>query len=196
MGTRRAFGAAFGVLILLATPGGRALAGGPSDLSGRWKLNRDLSDDPREKMREAGRGGGPTRGVRGGFGGGRRGRFGGAREAPEGDEDRRLPFDPEAVETLSIVHHDRELRITDAVGREHALFTDGRKTQEERSAGTVKMRAEWRDGHVVVTSVPEHGPKIVETYAVTADGSAMTVTTKIENRGRAFEYRRVYDAVR
>ena len=58
------------------------------------------------------------------------------------------------------------------------------------------MRAEWKDGHVVVTSAPEHGPKIVETYAVTADGSALTVTTKIENRGRSFEYRRVYDPVK
>jgi hypothetical protein len=58
------------------------------------------------------------------------------------------------------------------------------------------MHAEWKDGHVVVTSALEHGPKIVETYAVTADGSALTITTKIENRGRSFEYRRVYDAVR
>jgi hypothetical protein len=198
MATGRAFAAAFGALIVLATAGGRALAGGPSDLSGRWKLNHDLSDDPREKMREAGgrRGGAGPRGGHGGFGGRRGGRFGGGREAPEGDADRETSFDPEAIETLSIVHHDRELRITDGVGREHALVTDGRKVEEERSAGTVKMRAEWKDGHVVVTTAPEHGPKIVETYAVAADGSALTVTTKIEGRGRAFEYRRVYHAVR
>ena len=196
MGHARAFGAVFGALILLAAPGGRAVAGGPSDLSGRWKLNHDLSEDPGERMREAGRGGSAPRGGRGGYGGGRRGRFGGGRAAPEGEESPRPSFDPESVETLSIVHHDPELKIIDAFGREHALSTDGRKVEEERSAGTVKMRAEWKDGHVVVTSAPEHGPKIVETYAVTADGSALTVTTKIENRGRSFEYRRVYDAVR
>lgn len=199
MATGRAFGAAFGALIVLATAGGWVLAGGPSDLSGRWKLNHDLSDDPREKMREAPgrRGGAGPRGGRGGFGGRRGGRFGGGREVPEGDAERQqTSFDPAALETLSIVHYDPALRITDGIGREHALVTDGRKVEEERSAGTVKMRAEWKDGHVVVTTAPDHGPKIVETYAVTADGSVLTVTTKIESRGRGFEYRRVYDAVR
>jgi hypothetical protein len=196
MSRRFTFGLAVAALILLAAPGGRALAAGPSDLSGRWKLNHDLSDDPREKMRESGEEGGSRRGGRAGFGGGRHGRFGGPRKTPEGDASRRPSFDPEALETLSIVHHDRELRITDAAGREHALFTDGRKIEEERSEGTVKMRAEWKDGHIVVTTTPERGPKTVETYAVAADGSVLTVTTKIEGRGRGFEYRRVYDAVR
>jgi hypothetical protein len=159
-------------------------------------LNHDLSEDPRERMREAGPERYAPRGGRRRFGGGGRGRSGGAREAPEGDERGRPSFDPEAVETLTIVHHDPRLQITDAAGRHHELSTDGRKIEEERSEGTVKMHAEWKDGHVVVTTVKEHGSRIVETYAVAADGSVLTVTTKIEGLGRGFEYRRVYDAVK
>ena len=94
------------------------------------------------------------------------------------------------------MHRDPELRITDGLGRERVLYTDGRKIEEERSAGTMKIRAKWKDGRVVVATTPEHGPKIKETYAVTADGSSMTVTTTIEGRGRDLEFRRVYDAVK
>ena len=99
-------------------------------------------------------------------------------------------------ETLAIVHRDPELRITDGFGREHMLYTDDRRIEEERSAGTVKIRAKWKDGHVVVTTTPEHGSKIIETYAVTADGSILTVTTAIEGRGREISFRRVYDPVK
>ena len=163
-------------------------------------MNRDLSDDPREKMREAreasggGSRGGGFRGHRGGGGGGGfhgRRRDGDAEGGTGDSEDLTRAF-----ETLSIVHRDPELRITDAAGHEHVLYTDDRKIEEERSAGTAKIRARWKDGHVVVTTTPEHGSKIVETYAVTADGSVLTVTTAIEGRGREIEFRRVYDPVR
>lgn len=189
-----------GVLIFLPIVGLALPADVRGNLSGTWKLNRDLSDDPQQKMREAresGSGGG-TRGG-GGFGGhhGGGGRGGGFRGRPRGQEGEGGSGDAEvatqAFETLSIVHRDPELRITDGVGREHVLSTDDRKIEEERSAGTVKMRARWKDGHVLVTTTPEHGPTLTETYAVAADGSVLTVTTKVEGRGRSFEFRRVYD---
>src|SRR5205814_726076 len=123
-----------------------------------------------------GSGGGGFRGRRGGGGfGGRHGR-----PAEGSGESADLSQDPRAFDLLSIVHHDPELKITDGLGREHVLYTDGRKIEEERSAGTMKIRAKWKDGRVVVATTPDHGPKITETYAVTADGSSMTVTTKIE----------------
>jgi hypothetical protein len=188
-----------GILIFLPIVGLALPANLRGNLSGTWKLNRDLSDDPREKMREAREsgGGGGARGG-GGFGGHRGGGRGG------GFRGRRRDAEPEggsgdvedvtrAFETLSIVHRDPELRITDGIGREHVLSTDDRRIEEERSAGTVKIRARWKDGHVVVTTTPEHGPTLTETYAVTADGSVLTVTTKVEGRGRTFEFRRVYD---
>lgn len=165
------------------------------NLTGTWGLNHDLSDDP-QRVREGGaRGGG--RGGRGGFGGRRGGGFGGRRGRPEETDDGAPPsLDPEALEKLTIVHRDPELRITDGLGREHVLFTDGRKVEEERSAGTVKIRTDWKDGHVVVTTTPKRGPKITEAYGIAADGSVLTVTTQVEGRGRNLELRRVYDAVR
>jgi hypothetical protein len=177
------------------------LAIGPGDLSGNWKLDRERSDDPAQKLRESGGssqrgsgGGGGSRGRRGGGGfGGHRGR-----PADEGEDNGRtdLSQDSRAFDQLTIVHRDPQLRITDGLGREHVLYTDGRKVEEERSAGTTKIRAKWKDGRVVVSTTPEHGAKITETYAVTADSSALTVTTKVEGRGRKIEFRRVYDAVK
>ena len=200
MRKRATFQSGIGFLILLATFAPRARASGPGNLSGTWKLNHELSDDPREKMREARESGGGT-GRGGGFRGHRGG--GGARgfhgRRPEGEAESRSGDSEDmtrAFETLSIVHRDPELQITDATGHEHVLFTDDRKIEEERSAGTAKIRARWKDGHVVVTTTPEHGSKIVETYAVTADGSVLTVMTAIEGRGREIEFRRVYDPVR
>ena len=78
---------------------------------------------------------------------------------------------------------------------EPAIRADVRATSA-RCYLTAKVRARWKDGHVVVTTTPEHGSKIVETYAVTADGSILTVTTAIEGRGREIAFRRVYDPVK
>jgi hypothetical protein len=181
------------VLLLLprASP-----AFGAGDLSGTWKLDRERSDDPAQKFRE---GGGPSRrggGFRGGRGGGFGGRRGRSPDDGEGTGGSEFLEGGRAFDLLSIVHRDPELGITDGVGREHVLYTDGRKVEEERSSGTTKVRARWKEGHVVVATTPEHGPKITETYAVTADGSSLTVTTRVEGRGRDIEFRRVYDAVK
>ncbi|HLN81188.1 MAG TPA: hypothetical protein VK392_08350 [Thermoanaerobaculia bacterium] len=165
------------------------------NLTGTWRLNHDLSDNP-ERMREGGPAGG-TRGGQGGFGRRRGGGFGGHRGRREEVDDGAPPaLDPEALEKLTIVHRDPEFRITDGLGRQHVLFTDGRKVEEERSAGTVKIRTDWKDGHVVVTTTPKRGPRITEAYGVAADGSVLTVTTRVQGRGPSLELRRVYDAVR
>ena len=196
----RIFAAATIAATLLSLP--RAgLAKGPGDLSGTWKLDRDRSDDPAQKLRE----GGGSRQGSGGGGGGFRGRrggggFGGHRGRPaDGGEDNGgtdFSQDSRAFDLLAIVHRDPELRITDGLGREHVLYTDGRKIEEERSSGTTKIRAKWKDGRIVVATTPEHGAKITETYAVTADDSSLTVTTRVEGRGREIEFRRVYVAVK
>jgi hypothetical protein len=176
-----------------------AAGGGLANLTGTWKLNKDLSDDPRQKMKEAqdsgGSGGGGLGRHRGGFGGRRRGS-----DTDTGAESPRssLEENASALQLLKIQHQEPQLVIEDGIGRQHKLFTDGRKVEEERSqGGTTEMRAVWKDARIVVTTEPEKGPKITETYAVAADGSQLTVTSKIEGRrGRAIEIRRVYDAVK
>jgi len=172
----------------------------PGNLSGTWKLNREASDDPRKKMeevqvQEGGSGGGSGGGWSGGHGhrGGHRGSGGQSSDgSTPGLTDRAAVW-----QTLQIEHADPQLIIRDGAGQEHILFTDGRKTEEERSfGGTTKIKARWKDGHVVVEIEPERGSSYTETYSVTADHKQLTVTTRFKGRGSRgdVEIKRVYDA--
>jgi hypothetical protein len=177
------------------------------DLSGTWKLDREASDDPENVMKEAGpfegggggggwHGGGLGRGHgHGGAGGG--GWHGGG---PGESGERSQPDWSDwfaALETLQIQDREPMLTITDASGRERVVYADGRKTEEEHShGGTTTVRASWKDGHLQVVSTPETGPKVTEAYAISADGSQLTVTTKIEGRRSPITIQRVYDSVR
>ena len=172
------------------------------DYSGEWKLNRELSDDPAQAMKQMRGGGTGSSGGwhgagHGGRGGG--GRHGGGGAPGEGSSDSGASESNAfaALETLSIRHSEPQITIVDAVGREHHLTTDGKKVEEERShGGTTKVAATWKDGHLEIVSVPERGPKWTETYAIAADHSQLTVTTKIEgSRGGTATIRRVYDAM-
>ena len=177
------------------------------NLSGTWQLDKDASDDAQKAMKEARAaesrgGGGGMAGGRGGHGGGMGGggAMGGGR-GNRGDSGSQSSSGNGdwfgALDTLVIQHAEPSLTITDAAGRVHSLYTDGRKTEEERShGGTTTVTATWKDGHVEVVSRPQNGSKITETYSITADRSQLTVVTKIEGaRGPAFTIRRVYDAV-
>ena len=172
-------------LTLLASLGFSAPTG---NLSGRWILNTDLSDDPLQKREEAiaRKGGVPPSGGPGS----RRGN-----SPPEGRRPDTEGFF-ESFGFLEIDHQDPKLLITDAVGREHTLFTDNRKTEEERSGGTARLRTKWEDGRVVVRTTPAHGPSFTETYLGSADGQQLTVVMEIEGRGSMpdITIRRVYDA--
>jgi hypothetical protein len=168
------------------------------DYSGVWKLNRELSDDPAQAMKEmrgSGRSG-PSGGWHGHGRGG--GRHGGGGSPGEGGSDSAASESPAfaALETLTIRHSEPEITVVDAVGHEHRMTTDGKKVEEERShGGTTKVAAAWKEGHLEVVSVPERGPRWTETYSITADRSQLTVTTKIDgSRGGTATIRRVYDA--
>ena len=186
-----------------------AYSGGLPDLSGTWKLNTAQSDDPQQKFKEGGSSSGgsdsgdsgqsapPSGGGYGGggWGGHHGGHGGGHRRGGGGGDSGQGPAALEGRETLVIKHADPQLAITDAAGRERVLYTDGRKIEEERSyGGTTKVQAIWKDGHVEVTSQSEKGPKITQSYAVSADGSQLTVTTQIDGR-RKVTIHSVYDAV-
>ena len=173
------------------------------DLSGTWRLNREQSDDPQKKWQESGGGSDegdsdappPSGGYRGHMGGGHGGGHGGWRRGGGGREGGGTPS-LEGRERLTIRHAEPQLSVVDADGRERILYTDGRKVEEEHSrGGTTKVRTVWKDGHIVVTSDPERGPKVVETYAMTADRSQLTITTTLEGR-RKLTWKSVYDAVR
>ena len=191
------------------------------NLSGTWQLDRDASDDPKKVMEEAraaapggggsggggghggghGHGGGGGSGGMGGMGssGGSGGRHGSG--SGSGNEPGAPGPDPEmlaALETLTISHAEPKLTITDASGHERVVFTDGRPIEEERShGGKIKVEAQWKDGHIEIVSKPETGAKVTESLSITADGSHLTVTTKLEGgRAGTIRIRRIYDAVK
>jgi hypothetical protein len=210
---RAAIVLAFGIRIALTPsvaagtlPGGVMVPAGapPSasaplpDYSGVWKLNRELSDDPAQAMKEwHGSSGGGSGSSGGWHGHGRGRRGGGGGNSGDAESGAGEPSAFAALETLTIRHSEPSITIVDAAGREHSLTTDGKTFEEERShGGTTKVAATWRDGHLEIVSAPERGPRWTETYAITADRSQLTVTTKIEgSRGGAATIRRVYDAV-
>jgi hypothetical protein len=175
------------------------------DFSGTWKLNADLSEDPREKMRDArgssggrgGGGGGFGGGGRGGLGGGGMGggghRGGGDSGDGGGDGATRLGETLAAQKVLTISHKDPELVIRDLNGRSRTFFTDARKLEEERAEGTAKIQTKWKDRTVVV--VTKVGSReTTETFERAADGSHLFLTTKIDGGRAPLSFRRVYDA--
>ncbi len=140
------------------------------DLSGKWELNVELSDNPSRSLRGQG---GPGRG---------------APESPEADL-----F--EGFETLMIEHREPRLAITDAAGRTRVVFTDGRKVEETRSSGGKrKVSAVWKDGHVEISSKSVQGPNWLTTLAIAADRSQLRVTTRIDGeRGTFITIHLVYE---
>jgi len=154
---------------------------------GAWKLNRDESDDPRQKVQQAhdnsgqNRGGGNSRvGVGGWPGGGMGGGgMGGGPHRPQGgdsDADRAALqdlFTPDHRLSLSQrMDKDPENDITGDQDRKRALFTDGRKLEKPKDTGNgyQEIAARW-DGNKLVTD--EVGPKkgkVSRTYELAPDG--------------------------
>jgi hypothetical protein len=169
------------------------------NLSGKWFLDRDASDSPESAIRDpSGSGSGSVSRGDGGMGrghGGRRGRSAVSDEGSRAGDAGSMQDALRRTQTLEIRHEEPRLSIIDASGRERILYTDGRKVEEERSSGgTTKVTARWKDGRVEVTSSPGKGPRVTETYAVTADHSQLTVTTTFQGGRRDVTIRRVYQA--
>jgi hypothetical protein len=206
MARLRAVSAAL-ILLIPAVPVG---ATNPSpDLSGRWKLNEERSDDARKKIEEAregerrGKGGlgglGPLGpGPRGGgpMGGGPMG------GRPLGGRPR-LPDDgTRAAGPMSeLTNPPKMLVITQAAGELTfdsgddtvlRLRPDGRKVKRE--GGAVELKGRWKDGELVVEAEREDGSKTVTTYRVTSDRQELHVTTRLQGVLDEVIIRRIYDA--
>ena len=182
-----------GVLLAVAS-----LAAEQPDFSGTWKLNQELSENPREKMAESmskGRGG-ESGGRGGGMGGGMRGGGGGRGGGREGMEER-LGEREARIQQIVIDHEDPTFRIRFADDSENTFFTDGRMT-EDLEAGLLEARANWKKGRRIdIERESPQGGSITEMYELSADGSQLFVKTKMEGSGRSpkITFQRVYDRV-
>jgi hypothetical protein len=177
---------------------------GDSALNGKWKLNRDESDDPREKLRSAmqdrdqngpmgGHGGMGGSGVGigipgiGGIGG--MGRPRGAPGSPGGpgagsDEQRsRLRDLVQASEQLTIIQKGPEIDVTDADSRVRSLFTDGRKVgKAKKDSAQTQGKAHWDHGTLITEEKGPGGEKISHAYEITGDGKQMADTLTLESK--------------
>ncbi len=189
---------------------------------GTWKLNRDESDDPRQKSNQRatsnpngnpngnpGGYGGPRMGwPGGGMGGGRQGNGGpqsGSQSSspkggtPEEKERYQELMDPSVrLDLAKRAEKDAIVEMTGDQGRKTIFYTDGNKPDAPAGVGTEVVAANW-DGAKLVSndvSLPKGGTAR-RTYEVSPDGTQLweeveMVVGKDKNPSR---FRFVYDAV-
>jgi hypothetical protein len=188
-----------------------APAKGRAAFVGRWILDEDLSEDPRQKMQQAmqerrrGGGGGPggwgglgmPAGGRGGWpgGGGRGGGRGMGRGRPgeERTESRRPPLlSFFSAKDITIANVEPSVAIVEPDGLVRTLQPDGEKHDVEHAEG--KVTARWMDDALDVETTSGRGT-VKETWTVAPDTGQLTVLVEIGSRGpmSAVTVRRVFD---
>jgi hypothetical protein len=208
------------LLFLAGAPTGLDLAASPPvAIAGRWRLNRELTDFPKEVGfgidlpgdgdSSAGRSGG-----RGGGGGGRRGGSrgsggsGGVSASPFGassvrqsEEDAKKIRElidevrmPSAV--LTIAQTETAVTITDAQNHSRTFHPNGKEETEELTAGPVGATSSWRGGQLVVEMVVEENRRFRYSYTRSPNGQLIVETRLEERRSRNADggIKRVYDA--
>lgn len=187
-------------------------------LAGTWKLNRDESDDPRQKLEQASSGGGggwgqgPAGGGGGwggwggggGWGGAGSGRGGGGWNRPGG---RPVPedgaVDMSDFSQLTIEQSDSAAKVTGATGRILAQYNSdngsdkgtAKKSKDGRYAPPV---AERQGARLVTTVNGPRGTKTTRVYELSPDGKQLYVSTRLENPrfNQPVNIRFVYDQAR
>jgi hypothetical protein len=178
-----------------------------TSIMGAWKLNRDESDDARQKMQDArggdnGRGGGGRGGVRlgipgvgGGPYGGRRGGGGGGNDNEADREKMQQVLDPSRALTLAEAKKDIEVDLFDDQQHKTAIYTDGRKLQKSKDSNNQEIVAHWDGNRLVTDEKTPSGKKMSRTYELSYDGTQLYETLKV-TRGRSdstISIRYVYD---
>jgi hypothetical protein len=181
--------------------GARDIKGGKLD--GDWKLNKNLSDDPRQKMEKATgspRGQVGTNGPWGGMGGG--GHRGSAPGVNSGRAAKQFADLMEDYSFLSIRQTDKTVKVTSDSGRLLAYYSSSDPANTPASSqanskpvdreGSSQGNSKPADGsgsktastriegdRLVVVSTKD-GVKTTRTYSPSADGTQLNLTTRIE----------------
>lgn len=166
---------------------------------GRWTLNKDESDDPREMMREA-RGQGPLGrppggGMGGGPGGGRRPRFGGPGRG--GNPERMgntMQMVMRAVQQIEIARDDSTVTVTFGDRPPLQLRTNGKKQKLKlEDIGEVEFKSLWEQNELVMER-KVGGIELKQWYKPSPDGTQLYVITQVKGgRFPDLLFRRVYD---
>lgn len=167
--------------------------GGRPDLSGSWQLNRDLSDDARQKVQsmhggaaDAGKGGhGPGR--HGGLGRIFGGIFGGGQAGHAELEDVVV----DAPTGFVLRQDDQNVVLTEPQGRVRTLPTNNRTVKVDGR----DFRTRWENNRLV-SEITVGDAKVTEAYERSPGAPQLIVTARVDMQGRQVSIRRVYDAVK
>jgi hypothetical protein len=178
-------------------------ADGP-DFSGRWALNRELSQFPREVgfgtdwLPTAGSSQGSTagggRGRRSGGGGSGNGAFPARRESE--DDARRLQQLTAEVRNpsahLIIVETPAAVSITDDRGRSRTVHPNGKEEVLQLEGVPVGVTSRWEAGRLVVAYLVEQGRELRYTYSRVANPPQLVVEAQFLEHGGGDVVRRIY----
>jgi len=170
---------------------------------GAWKLNKDESDDTRNRSQDSnnrgygggrpGGGGWPGGGGGGGYGG-HHGGYGG-----ESDEERQKMHElltPPATITFSMTG--AEVDLMDDHDRKRAFMTDGRKLQKSKDDSYQEIAAKWDGNRLISDEKSPRGGKMSRTFELSPDGRQLYENLHIEGSGRnshTMEIHYVYEIV-
>lgn len=168
------------------------------NLSGTWTLNKELSDNPQEKIKESrqqagnskgnkGKGGGSGGGGRGGKGGG--GKRGGAENRSQankghGRRQARLPQELwtllKASETMKLRHEEPLITIMTKDGQRQRIYTDFRGASISASGGMQQQvtTAGWENDILVVETTMDSG-SIIQRYKLNISSRQLFVSSLI-----------------
>ena len=169
---------------------------------GDWKLNRDQSDDTRNRSDDdqgsnnGGYGRRPGGYPGGGYPGG--GYPGGRGGMPRGDSEETREklhelLSPPMRITMSMTG--AEVDLMDDQDRKRAFFTDGRKLQKPKDNSYQEIAAHW-DGKALVTDEKSpRGGKMSRTFELSEDGRQLYETIRMDGgkSARPVRARFVYD---
>lgn len=187
---RRAVTSSLSLLLLIAVMVSIQAATLP-DLSGKYRINRELSDNAQEKLDNA-LINSSTIGPRSGNIGPRAD----ARDRERAETRQRIEALINASETLNITQGKNEVTIAEGNLRERKFYTDGRAYQQpDRRGNLTTLRARWQGDRLVVNTRLADGGKFTESYELAPGGRQLFVTVTSQDRRlkQPLVIRRVYD---
>ena len=178
------------------------------NILGAWKLNKDESDDPRQKANQRkssnstgnpGGSGGPRVGwPGGGMGGGHHGNGGSQNGTTEDRQRHSQLLDPSIrLELARKNDKDPIVEMMGDQGRKTLFYTDGHKPDAPAGVGTEVVEARWDGAKLVSDSTLPKSGSLRRTYEVSPDGLQLWEEVEMVSGKDKYpsKFRFVYDAV-
>ncbi|MCZ6727319.1 MAG: hypothetical protein O7A98_08175 [Acidobacteria bacterium] len=166
------------IALLLALVPAEVVAGdkqaGLRALVGVWRLDRNVSEDPRRLLRQA---------RRRSAGRGRSDRGGGENSLDPSLEER-VDALTAGAEVLTFAYRDELLTLIYWDDRQRVFRVDGKKVAETRPAGRVEVQASWKSSdRLIVKTTGGPAGKEVEIFEIGERGDKLFVTVELYRKG-------------